>query len=89
MTATTATERAPTQEAQVLELLRERGPEGVTPLLALERCRCMRLAAVVHRLRGEGHVIDSELVRVESGKRVARYVLVQPATGWVQLGLTL
>lgn len=82
-------ERPATQEQQVLALMRERGPAGVTPLLALELCRCMRLAAVVHRLRADGHTIERTMVEVPSGKRVASYVLVAPADGWVQMGLPL
>lgn len=85
MTATT--ERPPTQEQLVLELLRERGELGVTQLLALERCRCMRLAAVVHRLVHDDHYeISSEMVQVASGKRVALYRLHERPT---QLGLPL
>lgn len=82
-------DKPPTQQQQVLDLLRERGEAGVTQLLALERCQCMRLAAVVQRLEEAGHVIRSEMIATASGKRVARYVLEAPADGWVQQVLPL
>lgn len=84
-----ASERPPTQEQRVLDLLRERGPAGLTPLQALEYAQCMRLAAVVFRLKAEGHEIATEMVTTDSGKHVARYVLTVPADGWVQMGLPL
>jgi hypothetical protein len=76
----------PTQQDRVLALLRQAGPEGLTPLQALEHAQCFRLAAVVHRLKGEGHTIETAMVEVPSGKRVARYVLHE---GPAQLGLAL
>lgn len=84
--STATVERPPSQQQQVLELLRRRGEAGVTQLLALEECRCMRLAAVVQRLEEAGHVISSEMVTVPSGKRVALYRLVERPQ---QLGLAL
>jgi hypothetical protein len=73
-----------TQAVTVLELLRER-PEGLTPLDALELAGCFRLAAVVHRLKADGHEISTELVEVPGGKHVARYRLHERA----QLALAL
>lgn len=79
-------DRKPTQNELLLELLRERGAEGVTPLLALERARCFRLASRVFELKEAGHRIDTTTVDTPGGARVACYVLVeQPA----QLGLSL
>jgi hypothetical protein len=60
--------------AAVLAMLR-RHPEGVTPLMALEEARCLRLAARISDLRAEGYPIRSELV-VKDDKRWARYTLV-------------
>jgi hypothetical protein len=75
-----------TQEDTVLALLRERRSLGVTPLLALDRCQCFRLAAVVFRLKELGHDIETQMVTLDNGKRVACYVLHErPA----QLGLSL
>ena len=82
-------DRAPTQQEHILELLRARGPAGLTPLEALEEARCFRLAAVVHRLKEEGHDIESTMVAVPTGKRVARYVLHPPRAHPQQLGLAL
>lgn len=84
-----AEQRAPTQQARILDMLRLAGPAGITPLQALEGAQCMRLAAVVHRLKAEGHVIDTHMIETASGKHIARYVLVAPASGWVQMGLPL
>ena len=39
------------QKEIILELLQ--GGVSVTPMLALNRCGCFRLAAIVHQLRGE------------------------------------
>lgn len=80
-------EKPPTQQEQVLALLREAGPAGLTPLQALEHARCMRLAAVVHRLKAEGHHIETTPATVgPDRKHVARYVLHERPT---QLGLRL
>lgn len=75
----TVTTRPTTQEEVVLALLRRRGALGVTPLLALDEARCLRLAAVVHRLKAEGHDISTTMVTVPSGKRVASYELHEHA----------
>ena len=59
----------------VLALLRAH-PEGVTTLQALDAVGCFRLGARIHDLKTQhGFVIDSELVTLISGKRVARYAL--------------
>jgi hypothetical protein len=80
--------KPPTQEERVLQLLRERRAEGLTPLAALELAQCMRLAAVVHTLKAKGYTITTEMVEVPSGKRVACYRLV-PTVAVGQLGLPL
>lgn len=76
------------QATMLLELLRERGTQGVTPLLALDRIGSLRLAAVVFDLKKAGYNIDSTMVTVGLGKRVARYTLVE-ARSYQQLGLPL
>lgn len=68
----------------ILELLRER-PQGITSLEALASKGCFRLGARVWDLRAEGYEIESTLVTMPSGKRVAKYVLheqTQLAAGW-------
>jgi hypothetical protein len=82
----TTSDRKPTQCERLLELLRERGEAGVTPLLALERVQCFRLASRVHDLKSAGYRITTTTVDTSGGARVACYVLhEQPA----QLGLSL
>ena len=51
---------------------------SVTPLEALARYKCMRLAAVIHRLREDGHAIVTEMVTTPEGKRFARYRMARP-----------
>lgn len=63
--------------ARVLEVLRQRGSFGLTPLDALGSCGTFRLGARIWELKAEGFDIRSELVRMPSGKRVARYTLVE------------
>jgi hypothetical protein len=65
-----------TDNAAVLRLLRLRGAEGVTPLLALQEVGCFRLSARIWDLRAAGHRIEREWVTTPGGSRVARYVLI-------------
>ncbi len=64
------------QKSQILALLRQRGGTGLTALEAMEKAGTMRLAAYVKFLKDDGHAIDSEIITVPSGKRVARYRLI-------------
>ena len=52
----------------------KRGP--ITPLDALDRYGCFRLAARIADLRGAGHPIKTEWVE-RQGKRFARYRLAK------------
>jgi hypothetical protein len=74
----------PPSSAAVLRLLRSH-PEGVTPLMALEEARCLRLAARISDLRADGYPIRSELV-TKGDKRWARYVLVEQPVQLVAFG---
>lgn len=65
------------QTAAVLRLLQER-PSGITPFDALEIVGSMRLGARIWDLRQAGYAIESEIVTVGRGKRVARYRLALP-----------
>lgn len=77
-----------TQAEALIELLRERGPDGVTPLLALERIGTLRLAAVVYDLRADGWDVQTEMIETSTGKHVARYTLREAvAPGQIGLGL--
>lgn len=70
-----------TQIEAILRLLEER-PEGITAMDALREAGSFRLAARIADLREQGHDIDSEMVTLDSGKRVARYRLYRPMTLW-------
>ena len=62
------------QKTEILDLLK-RGP--VTPMDALSKLGCFRLAARVQDLRDDGYAIRTEMIETPSGKHVARYELVQ------------
>lgn len=63
------------QVQSIARLLADR-PEGITALDALREAGCFRLAARISDLKAQGWDISSEMVTVESGKRVARYRLM-------------
>ena len=67
-----------TQNEAVLELLREQGTDGVTPILALTEVGTLRLAARIADLREQGYVITTYDHKTATGKRVAKYVLRHP-----------
>lgn len=66
-----------TQVEQVLDLLRERGETGLTPLEALDEIGCLRLAARIadakETLGPDQEIVTEHVTR--SGKTFARYVL--------------
>jgi hypothetical protein len=61
------------QTVVILELL-ESGVK-VTPMMALNRCGCFRLAAVIHRIRALGHNVVMERVKSHTGNKYAEYCL--------------
>ena len=66
------------QTDQILEAL-QRG-QVLTPLDALDRFGCFRLAARIADLRLQGHVIQSERRDLPNGKHIAAYwMAVGPA----------
>lgn len=67
---------ADTQAAVILSMLKSR-PEGITSLDALKACGTMRLAARISDLKAMGHEIESVMVTLPNGKRVARYRLLR------------
>ena len=69
-----------TQTEAILASLAKRGRRGITPLEALNEHGCFRLGARIYDLRRQGHLIGKEMVKLDSGKRVARYWLVREAT---------
>ena len=67
-----------TQNERILDLLRYRGKRGVTALDALDVVGSFRLAARIADLRAEGYDITSTMETTATGKRIARYRLVEP-----------
>lgn len=61
------------QQGRILAHLKQ--GNGLTSLAALERFDCFRLAAQIHSLKRKGHQIKTTMIRVPSGKKVARYNL--------------
>ena len=62
-----------TQREQILAHLRQHGE--ITPLDALDKYGCARLAARVHELRQDGYDIR-DVGEQQGRKRWARYVLI-------------
>lgn len=65
------------QKAQILDFLKTK--RSLTPLEALRRFQCLRLAARVKELRDDGHRIESVMIDVSDDKRVASYLLIKQA----------
>ena len=66
-----------TQQGRILRYLRSGG--SLTPLEALQMFGCMALSQRVGELSRAGWPIISEMVRLSSGKRVARYRMADAA----------
>jgi phage terminase Nu1 subunit (DNA packaging protein) len=65
--------RNTSQKLIILNLLKQGIP--VTPMMALNRCGCFRLAAVINMLRKEGNEIETKRVRSHTGNKYAEYTL--------------
>lgn len=65
--------RYKTQKDACLAYLEEHG--SITPLEALHEFGCFRLAAVIARLRDEGHIIKTDIA--EGEKKFAIYTLLR------------
>ena len=63
------------QEKQILDYLKTGA--GITPLEALHKFQCFRLGARIFGLKKKGYLVQSEMIKVENDKHVARYWLVQ------------
>ena len=64
-----------TQEQKIFAILQER---PITPLEALQEVGCFRLASVIHKLRGKGHIIRTDEVKCPTtGNLFARYTLTR------------
>lgn len=66
-------ESSATQKSQIRSWLLE--GKSITPIEALNKFQCFRLAAVINRLRNEGMSIVTEKYLTVSGKYVAKYYL--------------
>lgn len=75
-----------TQEQMILNHLKI-GP--ITPLEALNRYGCMRLAAVIFNLKSDGHNIHSGTARGANGKKWAVYRLLGSPKSCAQINETL
>ena len=63
--------RLNSQNAMILNFL-ESG-RSLTPIEALEKFQCFRLAARMNDLRKKGYVIETEILKDDNGKSYASY----------------
>lgn len=62
------------QNQMILEYLKD--GNSITALQALDKFKCFRLASRIGELKSMGHKIDKQMIKVKSGKRVAKYFLI-------------
>lgn len=62
--------------SQTVQILSHLKRKPITPIEALERYGCFRLAARISDLRYQGHVIETETIQ-RNEKRFARYRLIK------------
>jgi hypothetical protein len=62
--------------SQTNEILAYMSKKPITPIEALKKFGCLRLAARINDLRDAGHFINTELVK-KNGKKFARYSLIK------------
>lgn len=65
------------QLTNILKHLETRG--SITAMEALELYNCFRLAARINDLRGQGHQITTDEVKLANGKTIARYNIKKEA----------
>ena len=63
--------RLSSQNAMILNFLESGG--SLTPIEALEKFQCFRLAARMNDLRKKGYVIQTEILKDDNGKSYASY----------------
>lgn len=68
-----------TQRSAILNHLLSKKP--ITPMEALEKFGCFRLAAHINVLRSRGHLIDTEMVKMGDGRSYAKYQYVGETNG--------
>ena len=62
-----------TQNEQILKHLQK--GKSLTPIKALDKFGCFRLSGRICELRERGHDINTEMIKLKSGKRIAKYYL--------------
>tara|TARA_R100000353_G_scaffold32477_1_gene26263 strand:- start:438 stop:668 length:231 start_codon:yes stop_codon:yes gene_type:complete len=67
--------RTSSQSAMILNFLENGG--SLTPIEALEKFKCFRLAARINDLREAGHNINTEIFKDDNGKSYAVYSLAK------------
>ena len=63
-------------KTQIEAILTHLNRKSITPLEALEKYGCFRLAAVIHKLRSRGIAIKT-VDKTENGKTFAQYFLIK------------
>ena len=63
--------RLSSQNAMILNFLESGG--SLTPIEALEKFQCFRLAARMNDLRKKGYIIQTEILKDDNGKSYASY----------------
>jgi hypothetical protein len=58
---------------KIIKYLRE--GNTLTPMEALRNFDCFRLGARIYELKDRGNIIETEIIKLSNGKRVARYSL--------------
>jgi ribosomal protein S8 len=62
-------------DAQLTSICKHLQTKGfITPLEALKKFGCFRLAARIFDLRDKGFIIETKIVEEKGGKRYAKYV---------------
>lgn len=64
-------------KTQIESILAHLNRKSITPLEALEKYGCFRLAAVIHTLRRRGIPIKTVDKKKENGKTFAQYFLIK------------
>ena len=62
--------------SQTNDILAYMRKKPITPLDALKKFGCLRLAARINDLRDAGHFVRTDIVR-KNGKKFARYSLIK------------
>ena len=64
---------AVSQKDVILDMLQD--GVKVNPMMALNRCGCFRLAAIIKNLRNDGYKIDTARIKSHTGNKYAEYSL--------------